>query len=233
MRRILVLSITIALFATACGDSGGSLSAAKWCDSAQSIDQASNALDLPTAANLQEFANQIDQVTKSAPAEIRDDVKLMSDFVHTLITAIDDNNGDIALAFESLSATIDDPKYGDAGDRITAYNARECGITDTNSADNSSSPTTAPSTTTPDNSSSPTTAPSTTAAGNSGGSPDPIVPTDAVITAVSNALGVTQDEARCLVSKLGITANQIPDFTKVMAAAGECGIDVGNLGAGG
>jgi len=223
MRRILVLSITIALFATACGDSGGSLSAAEWCDSAQSIDQASNALDTPTAANLQEFANQIDQVTKSAPAEIRDDVKLMSDFVHTLITAIDDNNGDVLSAFESLSATIDDPKYGDAGDRITAYNARECGITDTNSADNSSSPTTAPS----------TTAPSTTAADNSGGSTDSVIPTDAVITSISEALGVTEDEARCLVSKLGLTANQTPDFTKVMAAAGECGIDVANLGAGG
>jgi len=216
MRRILVLSITIAVLATACGGSGGSLSAANWCASAKSIDQASNAFDSPTAANLQEFSKQIDQVTNSAPAEIRDDVKLLSDFLHTLVKAVDDNDGNILLAFDSLTTELNDPKYSDAGDRITAYNERECGITDTNTSDNSG-----------DSSS------GTQDSTDTSGSTDTIVPPGGIVAGLAVTLGITEDQARCLVSKFDFTSSEDPSVADMISGFADCGIDPTALGAGG
>ena len=216
MRRILVLSITIAVLATACGDSGGLLSAANWCETARSVDTASNAFDSPTNENIREFSRLVDESRSSAPAEIKDDVNLLAEFLQQFTKALDDNDNNILLAFDALGDTLNDPKYENAGDRITAYNERECGITDTDASDNSG-----------DSSS------GTQDSNDAGGSTDTIVPPGGLIAGLAENLGITEDQARCLVSKFDFTSAEDPSVADMMSGFVDCGIDPTALGAGG
>jgi len=223
MRRILVLSITIAVLATACGGSGGTLSSAAWCDNAKKVDEASNAFDTPTADNIREFAKQIRDSRSSAPAEIKDDVNLLSEFLQIMVKAVDENDGNILLAFDSMTAELNDPKYEQAGNRITAYNERECGIVDTSSSDTGSGTADGTGDTIPSGND---TAPID-------GSTDTIVPPDGIVAGLAQEMGITEDQARCLVSKLDFTTGETPPISELMSSFTDCGIDPLALGAGG
>ncbi len=215
MRRILIVSIVLTLLATACGDSGGALSSANWCDTARSIDTASNAFDAPTGENIREFAKQVKAARGSAPAEIRDDVQVLSDFLEQLTKALDDNNDNIVLAFDAMGDTLNDPKFSEAGDRITAYNERECGIVDTNASDSNSSG---------DSSS----GGSSTDTG--GGSTDTLVPEGGIIAGLADSMGITEEQARCLVSNFDFTSGETPPISDLMSGFTDCGIDPLSLG---
>jgi len=210
MRRILTISIAVALLATACGDSGGSLSSANWCDTARVIEVSSNAFDSPTPDNIRLFSQQVSDARGSAPAEIKDDVKLLSEFLQIMVKAVDDNDGNIILAFDSMTTELNDPKYSDAGDRITAYNERECGIVDTNASDTSSADGTS------------------TDTGN--GTTDTLVPPGGIVAGLADSFGITEDQARCLVSNFDFTSSQDPSVSDMISVFADCGIDPSILG---
>lgn len=222
MRRILVLSITIAILATACGGSGGALSAASWCEVAKKIDDTSNAMDNPTPEVIHDFADQVESVRGSAPAEIKDDVDLMAEFLQIMAKAVDDNDGNVLLAFDSITTELNDPKYEAAGDRISAYNERECGIVDANSGDSSG-----------DTGFGDTGSSDTGSSDTDGGSTDTVVPTEGIIAGLAESIGITEDQARCLVSKIDFTSDETPQMGEMMSSFADCGIDPLSLGAGG
>ncbi len=215
MRRILIASMALALLATACGDSGGSLSSANWCETARSVDDASNAFDSPTGDSIREFAKQVKAARSSAPAEIKDDVQVLSDFLEQLTKALDDNNDNIVLAFDAMGDTLNDPKFSDAGDRITAYNERECGIVDTSSSDSTSSGDTS-------------SGGSSTDPGS--GSTDTLVPEGGIIAGLAQEMGITEEQARCLVSNFDFTSSETPPISDLMSGFTDCGIDPLSLG---
>jgi len=214
MRKILIISIAVALLATACGDSGGSLSSANWCDTAQSVNNASDAFDAPTGDNIREFAKQVKGAVNSAPAEIKADVELMSEFLQQMTKALDDNNDNIILAFDAMGDTLNDPKYSDAGDRLSAYDERECGIVDTSSnTDNSGD-----------------TIPTGDNKAPVDGSTDTLVPEGGIVAGLAEGMGITEDQARCLVSNFDFTSSQDPSIADLISGFADCGIDPSILG---
>ncbi len=226
MRRLIIVSVVITLFATACGDSGGGLAAGlgggDWCDVATDIEDSSDALDDPSAAGIRQFADQIDAVKDSAPSEIRSDVKLLAEFIGDLADAVDDNDGNILLAFDDMTSQLLDPRFEEAGDRISAYNERECGILDDSSPSGS-----------PDD-------------GGDGtfGDVDPDddvddfddfddsgIPSEGIIAGLADSMGITEEQARCLVTQVDFLATDVPsDFSAFFEAFEDCGIDPLSLG---
>lgn len=224
MRRLTTILIATTMLATACGgadgnDLLGAASSANWCDLAQKVEDSSNALDSPTADGIHEFADQVKASVSAAPAEIKADVEILATFVDDLATALEENDDNVLLAFDSLSSELSDPKFEEAGNRIDAYNKRECGITDPSSADSGSTDTSATDTGSTDVAPPP--------ADNSGGTDlggDPAID-GGLIASLAQEMGVTEDQARCLISKLDFTASETPPVGEMLNAFTDCGID--------
>lgn len=141
-RRALGLAAGVAmtLGLMACGgDDGGSGSTEAWCDVARDVEAASEALggdDIdPTdkaavKALFDDLEQAIDRAEGKAPAEIRADVdKTLAAFTK-LIDVIADKDYDFlaAVSDPEVSSLFEDQSLTEAGDRISAYNERECGI---------------------------------------------------------------------------------------------------------
>lgn len=246
MRRLPIILIVTALFATACGGGDNSLlsaaSSSNWCDFAQKVEDSNNALDEPTAAGMRDFADQVEASVSHAPAEIKADVELLASFADDLVTALEENDDNILLAFDSISAELSDPKYEDAGDRVSAYNERECGIVDSSSSDSSSSdsPDSTSDGSNPFDSSS--TDSGATDSGTSdiapapGDNPGGVDPgfdpagVDGLIAGLAEQLGITEEQARCLFTALDFTGAETPPIDEMMNAFGDCGVDPLSLG---
>ncbi len=228
MRRLIIVSVVITLFATACGDSGGGLAAGlggggNWCDLAIDIEDSSDELDDPSAEGIRRFADQIDAAKDSAPSEIRSDVKLLADFIGDLADAVDANDGNIILAFDDMTAQLTDPSFEEAGDRISAYNERECGIVDDSSPDTFDDD-------------------EGDGDGDGGifGDVDPDdevddfddsdIPQEGIIAGLADSLGITDEQARCLVTKVDFLEDVEPDLSVLFDVFGDCGIDPLSLG---
>jgi len=208
--RVLTISIAITVLAAACGGSGGSLSSANWCDTARSVEAASSAFDSPTPETLREFSRQVKAAIGSSPAEIKADVQVLSDFLEVMGKAVDDNNGNMLLAFDSITSEINDPRLNDAGDRINAYNERECGIPNTTTTGNNF-----------------------TGGGIGDGTTDTVLPPGGIVAGLAQSMGITEDQARCLVTTFDFTSSQPPSDSDLISGFADCGIDPLALGAGG
>lgn len=242
MRRLLILSVVISVLATACGSGGSSvLGASSWCDAAKKIDDTSNEMDgadIPTAEMFNTFADQLNGAVASAPAEIKDDVKLLGSVMNDMAKALKDNSDNIILAFDAMGDKLNDPAVGQAGDRITAYNERECGIVDTNSSDTNadSSGNNGFDSSGDSGFGSPGNNGFDSSGNNSGfdpsgGSGDGTFDAG-IVAGLAQSLGITEDQARCVVTSIDFTSGTEPDLASMMSSFADCGVDPLSLGGG-
>ena len=197
MRRILFSFLSLTLLATACGDDSAG-SAADWCDGAQRVETISDSLDDPT--DYRAFRDAVDEVKGSAPAEIRDAVNTTADFLDDMADALENNDDNIILAFDEIQQDADMAEIEAAGDAITEYNARECGIGEVDATDDDTDSSSDDDSEEPDF---------------SGG----------IVAGLAEQLGVTEEQARCLVEKLGVGDTDNIDPNEVVGVFGECDIN--------
>lgn len=214
MRRILLSVVSLTLLAAACGDDSAG-SAAAWCDRAQEVEDLSDRLDSPT--DYRAFRDAVDDIKGSAPSEIRDAVDTTADFLGKMVDALEDNDDNIILAFDELQQDVDLDEMDAAGDAIEEYNARECGIGTVDSDDTGES--------------------------DPFGGDDPFSDDgpfndddsddfefgDSIVGSIADSLGVTDDQARCLVEELGIDSSGQPDLSGMFDVLSECDISVADL----
>ena len=133
--RLVTGAAAVALLAAGCGSDsgGGAASADSWCDLAEGsgVFDAFDAFDANPAdleEGLQQVEDFIEQLPEKAPAEIADDVELITEGTQMLITAFAEADYDVLdvdLAFLSDSELED--RMDAAGERIDEYTERECG----------------------------------------------------------------------------------------------------------
>lgn len=109
---------------------GGSGSAQSYCALSRSYLQQYEKLDTPQGIRqvYEDAARDIHAALAVAPAEIRADVKVLSDGLDRLIAVLakyDYDSGRLAEAPDDLSS-IDTPDFEAAGARVEAYTQREC-----------------------------------------------------------------------------------------------------------
>jgi hypothetical protein len=214
MRRILITLISLTLLAAACGDDGGG-SAAAWCDRAQQVEDLSNSLDSPT--DYRAFRDAVDDIKGSAPSEISDAVDTTADFLDMMADALEDNDDNIILAFDEVQQEVDLEEMTAAGDAIEEYNARECGI-GTSDADDSDG----------FDDSDPFSGDDPFSDSDDDDS-DEFEFGDSIVGSIADSLGVTEDQARCLVEELDLGASGEPDLSGMFDVLGECDISVADL----
>ncbi len=222
--RTASLLLAVALFASACGG-GGSSSASDWCDLARGVDEASDAIDTASdpAAAFRELASRIDGLSAVAPSEIRDDVALMEEFAVALVAALDANDDNIILAMDEVTRNFDMNAVEAAGDNLTRYDEEVCGITDDDAdADTDPGAGDLPS-----------------PGGTPGDAPDDVPDASGdpfeggIIAGLADELDLTEDQARCLVRELDMTAlmgGAEPDINQMMDAVATCGLDPTRIG---
>lgn len=209
------------------GDGEGS--AAAWCDIVPGSDAINDIFDTITddpadvAASLGRVEEYLGQMSQAAPAEIADDVRVLTESTQQLIDAFaaaDFNVLDVDLSFLEDSAT--EARMNDANTAIDTYTERECGRPfgdeDTAGAD-----------------------PDSTDAGDLGdladlaedsGVFDPSAGTirDQLI-AQFESIGLTTEEAECIADNLDFSdpAVQSGDIAAVLGLFETCDIDMGRL----
>lgn len=217
--RLCVALVGTALIAAACGG-GGSASAATWCDLASDVNQASDAIDTSSnpAEAFREMAKVVDGASKVAPDEIRDEVALMEQFTKDLVAALDANDDNIILAMDAVTADYDMDALDAASTKVEQYGEEVCGI--------------------PADSGSPDTGSSDTGSSDTGSSDtgsDSGLPEGGIIAGLARELGITEDQARCLVNEIDVNAlmsGAEPDVPSMMGAFVTCDIDPTQLGGG-
>jgi len=149
MRRLLILIGALALFASACGDDGSTLSGLgsnNFCDSNNEIEsrldgmgsEIENAITngdfSALGAYFEEALDLMRGAAGSAPAEIRADIDTLVVGFETFIAVLDDYDYNFLLIPEDEPrlSVLNDPDYEAASDRVDAF----CGI-DTDLDDNS------------------------------------------------------------------------------------------------
>ncbi len=133
---------------TACGSDSGGASTDEWCDLAKELDSDTSALDTidftdpeSAKATFDDVADKLDQAVDAAPDEIKEAVETSKDAFAKLISVLEAADYDILdVDQDALSAA--GPDFEAAGDKITAFNEKECGIApdtdDTAAADDGS-----------------------------------------------------------------------------------------------
>ncbi len=142
-RRVLGITAGVAMTfgLVACGgDDGGSRgSKSGWCEVARGVQNASEALGgeavdptdkAAVKALFDDLKQAIGKAEGKAPAEIKADVETTFAAFKKLISAIEKKDYDFlaVVSDPELASLFEDEKLSEAGDRITAYNERECGI---------------------------------------------------------------------------------------------------------
>jgi hypothetical protein len=210
---LLVLAPAVA----ACGDGDGGSSAEEWCTLARDLESSDDIFgddETPTPealkASFTELLDVLERAEKAAPDEIKDDVEAslgaFRQFSDVLADA-DYNFLDVDLAsIEAISVEAEA-----AGDRITEYNERECGIVseDTTTGDTSS-----------------------------GGETDASLPQGSVRDVIMQQfedMGMTQEQAACVADNIDEAAFSGGDIdpTEVLSVYTDCGVDPATLGGGG
>jgi hypothetical protein len=129
-----------ALLGSACGGGGGS--AAGFCDEVEALDNfdplanVDLTADDPGAAMTEAFASMDDalgNLADAAPSEIKADVETIQSGISTLVTALEDADGDFFTlasdpAFAEQMEALDSPDFNAAAQRIEEYTSTECGI---------------------------------------------------------------------------------------------------------
>jgi hypothetical protein len=193
-------------------DSSGGDSDSEWCQLARDV-QAQDDLfsdvdftDPEAMRTAFENATEVlEDAADSAPEEIQDDVNTSLDAFRQYIEVLEEANFDITqidtASFDEIGADAEE-----AGARIDAYNERVCGLADDD-------PVTTDAATEATDGAAATTLPV-------GGNLDEMLVQQFV------AMGMTEEEAQCLVDSIDIqefAANQ--DVTQLLEAFEECGID--------
>jgi hypothetical protein len=228
-KRWLAAPLLAAALAACGGGDGGST--AEWCDVAEEVESSSNALDAldPTdpesvRTTFSTFRDLVSDAVDKAPGEIKDDVettKKALDKMYAELEGADFNILDVDLSvFEELGTEVEA-----AGDRIQAFNEKECGITPDTS--DGATDTTAASDGT-----------DTTAEGDDGssGSDDTSGTVRDQMAQQFEAMGLTAEQARCLADAIDPAdfAGSDPDMSLLFELFDQCGVsaeDLAEIGA--
>lgn len=138
----LALAATGAMVLGACGGDdggGGGGSAADWCTMARAFSESGDVLDSEETDpgtirdGMREAVRAVEAMERSAPAEIRDDVRqIASGFkaFNDALAKVDYNFFALLTDPEAAAAieALDTPDFDAAADRIDAYTLRECGF---------------------------------------------------------------------------------------------------------
>jgi hypothetical protein len=214
MRKLLIVASVVALgpAVAACGGGDGG-SAEAWCDLAREVEDAPDPFggdETPSPETMKaaftDLLDVFERAEKAAPDEIKDDVTTSLNAFREFndaLAAADYNFLDIDLS--SIQQVMNDAEA--AGDRIEAYNARECGIEPSTSdsvADDSS---------------------------------DGTLPQGSVRDLIMQQfieLGLTEEQATCVADNVDETAfggDEI-DPSQMMDLFSQCGVDPTQLGGG-
>jgi hypothetical protein len=124
--------------------SGGGGSTASFCDTVKKFKddaQLENAFSDPT--KLDKIATAFDQLTKSAPSEIKTDMNTLNDAIKKIVAAVKAAGSDPSKAFGAIlaaSASFDQAKVTQASNNVDKFAKDKCGVDLSSSSSASSSP---------------------------------------------------------------------------------------------
>jgi hypothetical protein len=124
--------------------SGGGGSTASFCDTVKKFKddaQLDNAFSDPT--KLDKIATAFDQLTKSAPSEIKTDMNTLNDAIKKIVAAVKAAGNDPSKAFGAIlaaSASFDQAKVTQASNNVDKFAKDKCGVDLSSSSSDASSP---------------------------------------------------------------------------------------------
>jgi len=142
-----LLFLAVPLLAGACGSGGGSGSSSAYCQQLRNAAEEakrSTTTSAPNMAALQvAFDKALAKIAKKAPSELKDDYKILSEYVDLRFQAVIDP----AKVDQKRIAELD-PQYRKASTAIQDYNKRVCKFESTTTTERVTATTTAAVTTT-------------------------------------------------------------------------------------
>jgi hypothetical protein len=237
MKKLVVLFAALALFAAACGgggddddssafgesessssdessSSGDTLSTSEWCDINTRVD--SLGVVGPGAVFAEDgmsgFLDIIDEVEDRAPDEIKDDIAVIGEFMSDFNDMLAEVDYDFLALTPAQLETLEDPAVEAASDNISAYADDNCG---TSSDDSSDDPVDEPEA--DDSSSDDDTAPDI----------DPNDSIGQVFVDTFMQIGMTEDQANCIVDELDLATFSAESFNpfEFLDLFDKCGVD--------
>ena len=231
-RAIVVLPLLLAL--GACGgdddnsgdggsseDGGGGGGDSDWCSFARGVEDdfsELNTLDPNDTATFQELytgiADRLDDAADDAPDEIRDDVQTLSRGFNTLIDELEKVDFNVFELDEEVFAEME-TEMNDAETNIETYNRDVCGIVPAGEDGTED------------------TSDSTGEDTGDDTSGEPSVGGADAVRDQFEAMGMTEEQANCLIESIDVEEFQrTQDVTQFLAAIEDCDIDFSQLGGG-
>ncbi len=193
----------------------------EWCGLADRVDTELNAVESDpfsvfTAEGVDRLVTLLDDAVDAAPEEIRDAVTTTAGGFESLAGLLEDYDYDLlAVPTEELESTLDLPALEAADAEITAYNTDVCGVSTEPDPVTDSDPT------------------STVEVEIEGSATQGEDATQALVQNFVASLGITEDQATCLVDSLDFAeVGNDPatvDQSLIFEAFGECDIDLADL----
>lgn len=133
MKKLILILLSVASFAAACGDSSGRGDSAAYCDLSKQAEAAQGELDDGDFGpeSLEAAFTGMYELTQAAvkvvPSEIKADMETMNAWAGNVVAGLEAADWDITAADSDVLALFEDAGFNEASERVDAWDQANCG----------------------------------------------------------------------------------------------------------